>query len=51
MVALGGGQPPSSLRLTICCISAKVPPESTCTMTHIVSVKEYVMLPMVLERL
>ena len=35
-----GGDDPSSLRLTICCIKAKVPPESTCKITHIVSIKK-----------
>lgn len=37
VVEVGGGLPPNSLRFTICCISAKVPPESTWTMTHMVS--------------
>lgn len=41
VMEVGGGLPPNSLRFTICCISAKVPPESTCTMTHMVSEMRY----------
>lgn len=35
-----GGEDPSSLRLTICCIRARVPPESTCNITQMVSVRK-----------
>lgn len=35
-----GGEP-KALKFTICCMRARVPPESTGTITHIVSVGKY----------